>query len=96
MNKPRIAADPGLPSHRVTDACVPLDLGAFSSEVGTGSREENASEQKARAPFRLHRNGKGSRVVVVGTAFRSKSRERVYGADKVWSGEHSIWNYTEI
>ncbi|WP_159008643.1 MerR family transcriptional regulator [Bradyrhizobium sp. S69] len=35
---------------------------AFSSEVGTGSREENASEQKTRAPFRFHRNGKGSGV----------------------------------
>jgi putative tricarboxylic transport membrane protein len=33
---------------------------AFSSEVGTGSREENASEQKDRAPFRLDRNEKGS------------------------------------
>jgi TetR/AcrR family transcriptional regulator len=34
---------------------------AFSSEVGTGSREENASKQKTRAPFRFHRNGEGSR-----------------------------------
>src|SRR5436309_11143330 len=34
--------------------------GAFSSEVGTGSRQENASNQKSRAPFRFHRNGKGS------------------------------------
>jgi hypothetical protein len=33
---------------------------AFSSEVGTGSREENASKQKTRAPFRFHRNGNGS------------------------------------
>src|SRR2546427_11348501 len=33
---------------------------AFSSEVATGSREENASEQKDRAPFRFNRNGKGS------------------------------------
>src|SRR5258707_4089948 len=31
---------------------------AFSSEVGTGSREENASKQKTRAPFRFQRNGK--------------------------------------
>jgi dihydrofolate synthase/folylpolyglutamate synthase len=37
---------------------------AFSSEVGTGSREENASEQKTRAPFRFNRNGKGSRTSV--------------------------------
>src|SRR5258708_5999165 len=34
---------------------------AFSSEVGTGSREENALKQKTRAPFRFNRNGKGSR-----------------------------------
>jgi DNA-binding transcriptional ArsR family regulator len=29
---------------------------AFSSEVGTGSREENASKQKSRASFRFQRN----------------------------------------
>jgi hypothetical protein len=34
---------------------------AFSSEVGTGSRQENASNQKSRAPFRFNRNGKSSR-----------------------------------
>ena len=28
--------------------------------MGTGSREENASKQKTRAPFRFYRNGKGS------------------------------------
>jgi hypothetical protein len=33
---------------------------AFSSEVDTGSREENASKQKDRARFRFNRNGKGS------------------------------------
>src|SRR5438552_16074426 len=33
---------------------------AFSSEVETGSREENASKQKDRAPFRFNRNGKSS------------------------------------
>src|SRR2546428_10468771 len=33
---------------------------AFSSEVETGSRQENASNQEPRAPFRFHRNGKGS------------------------------------
>ena len=33
--------------------------GAFSSEVETGSRQENASKQESRAPFRFHRNGKG-------------------------------------
>jgi hypothetical protein len=34
--------------------------GAFSSEVDTGSRRENATKQKIRAPFRFNRNGKGS------------------------------------
>jgi len=33
---------------------------AFSSEVGTGSREENASNKESRVPFRSCRNGKGS------------------------------------
>src|SRR5258708_18266932 len=36
---------------------------AFSSEVETGSRKENASNQESRAPFRFHRNGKGSRML---------------------------------
>ena len=38
---------------------------AFSSEVDTGSREENASKQKPGAPFRFHRNGKGSRLATL-------------------------------
>jgi hypothetical protein len=33
---------------------------AFSSEVDTGSREENASNKEVEPPFRFHRNGKGS------------------------------------
>jgi hypothetical protein len=33
---------------------------AFSSEVEPGSRQENASNQESRAPFRFDRNGKGS------------------------------------
>jgi hypothetical protein len=33
---------------------------AFSSEVDAGSRQENASNQESRAPFRFNRNGKGS------------------------------------
>jgi len=32
---------------------------AFSSEVETGSRQENASNQESGAPFRFNRNGKG-------------------------------------
>src|SRR5215204_1489480 len=31
---------------------------AFSSEVDTGSREENASKQGAEGPFRFNRNGR--------------------------------------
>src|SRR6266496_4152029 len=31
---------------------------AFSSEVEPGSRQENASNQESRAPFRFNRNGK--------------------------------------
>ena len=31
---------------------------AFSSEVGPGSRQENASNQESGAPFRSHRNEK--------------------------------------
>ncbi|RYM16326.1 hypothetical protein EWH13_41810 [Bradyrhizobium elkanii] len=35
-----------------------LDLArALSSEVDTGSREENASKQQSRAPCRFDRNG---------------------------------------
>ncbi|MEY9149391.1 transposase [Bradyrhizobium elkanii] len=39
---------------------MPSRFRAFSSEVDTGSREENASKQESRAPFRFHRNGKSS------------------------------------
>jgi len=35
---------------------------AFSSEVETGSRQENASNQESGAPFRFNRNGKGSSI----------------------------------
>ena len=34
-------------------------------------------------------------VVVFGMDFRSRRRERVYDADKVWSGEHTSRDYTE-
>ncbi|NLS75339.1 alpha/beta hydrolase, partial [Bradyrhizobium brasilense] len=42
--------------------------GAFSSEVDTGSREENASEHESRAPFRSNRNGGlgSARVLMMG------------------------------
>jgi hypothetical protein len=37
---------------------------AFSSEVDTGSRQENALNHESGAPFRLNRNGKGSSVTL--------------------------------
>ncbi|KRR21049.1 hypothetical protein CQ13_31305 [Bradyrhizobium retamae] len=43
--------------------------------------------------------GSGKRVmgeVIFGIDLRSKRRERIYDADKVWSGEHTILDYTEI
>ena len=51
----------------------------------TGSRQENASNQKSRAPFRSHRNGKGSRafyatvwlLVLASTAANARSLETV-------------------
>lgn len=35
-------------------------------------------------------------MVILGTDFRPKRRERIYDADKVWSGEHAIHDYAEI
>jgi hypothetical protein len=43
-------------SRRFLEKPNALAAKAFSSEVGTGSREENASKQKTKAPFRFHRN----------------------------------------
>jgi hypothetical protein len=34
--------------------------------------------------------------IILGIDFRSKRRERIYDAEKVWSGEHTILDYTEI
>ncbi|PDT86708.1 hypothetical protein CO669_28875 [Bradyrhizobium sp. Y36] len=49
---------------------------AFSSEVDAGSRQENASKQQSRAPFRFHRNGKGSRAgaTIFETNFPNENR----------------------
>jgi hypothetical protein len=38
-------------------AGLPKSTRAFSSEVDTGSHEENASKQESGAPFRSYRNG---------------------------------------
>lgn len=35
-------------------------------------------------------------AVIRGVDFRSRRRERVYDADKIWSGEHTMLDYTEI
>jgi hypothetical protein len=37
-----------------------------------------------------------TRVIVRGTNFKSKRRERTYDADKIWSGEHTIADYSEL
>ncbi|MTV12231.1 hypothetical protein FDV58_20630 [Bradyrhizobium elkanii] len=42
--------------------------------MDTGSRQENASKQKSRAPFRFNRNGKGSDTLI-GRHTRSASRQ---------------------
>src|SRR5450759_2071716 len=57
---------------------------AFSSEVETGSRQENASNQESRAPFRFNRNGKGSSSLLKNSdqmRFRAtiESRVAVFG-----------------
>lgn len=36
---------------------LPKSIRTFSSEVDTGSHEENASKQESDAPFRSHWNG---------------------------------------
>ncbi|MCP3411381.1 hypothetical protein [Bradyrhizobium sp. CCGB01] len=41
----------GNPAH------LPEGIGAFSSEVDTGSHEEKASKHESNAPFRFYRNG---------------------------------------
>lgn len=35
-------------------------------------------------------------AIVLGIQFKSRRRERVYDAEKIWSGEHTILDYTEI
>src|SRR5258708_30387259 len=55
--------------------------GAFSSEVDTGSRQENASNLESRAPFRFHRNGNGSS--------RGRHRPRYQPAALMRDDDHS-------
>src|SRR5258708_40246240 len=60
MKYPRVRPDLGILRHGYNrpDSAT---IGAFSSEVDTGSRQENASNQESRAQSRFNRNGKGSR-----------------------------------
>src|SRR5258706_15656251 len=55
----------------ITMAHSPRDTRTFSSEVETGSRQENASNQESRAPLRFHRSRKGSGARI-SWAFQSK------------------------
>jgi len=63
---PSAAIDTGNIQQAASSAASPSDAGraasarAFSSEVETGSRQENASNRESRAPFRFNRSGKGS------------------------------------
>src|SRR5450756_2078839 len=58
----------------------------FSSEVETGSRRENASDQESGSPFRINRNeaARGSRGCSAGGADRPlrKARDSVSPADQ--------------
>ena len=53
---------------------------AFSSEVETGSRQENASKQESGAPFRFNRNGKGSSFFSVARCAAGLSLLMLWGA----------------
>lgn len=35
-------------------------------------------------------------TVIRGVDFRPKRRERIYDADKIWSGDHTMLDYAEI
>jgi hypothetical protein len=68
----------------------PVPSRAFSSEVDSGSRKENASKQEARAPFRFDRNGKSSshNHFLLGGRMPSRSRLDEFIA-VVESGDHA-------
>jgi ribosomal protein S18 acetylase RimI-like enzyme len=56
---------------------------AFSSEVGPGSRQENASKQETRAPFRFNRNGKGSSWHMIDVVLLPSVRGHGIGTDLI-------------
>src|SRR5216683_6444805 len=63
------------PSGHANGSCQPPK--AFSREVETGSRQENASNQQSRVPFRFYRNGKDSRLApAIRPSIASWSRHR--------------------
>jgi hypothetical protein len=49
------------------------DTRAFSSEVGTGSREETRQNKNPEPPFRFNRNG-GSRIAIF---FKNRTTSRI-------------------
>jgi AcrR family transcriptional regulator len=53
---------------------------AYSSEVATGSRRENASKQESGVPFRYNRSGNGPRAA---DRIRASASELFYGVDEV-------------
>jgi PQQ-dependent catabolism-associated CXXCW motif protein len=65
---------------------------AFSSEVGSGSREENASKRKAGAPFRFNQNGSGAAVclALVATIFAAAG---VWAADVIEPESYRLEDY---
>jgi GNAT superfamily N-acetyltransferase len=56
---------------------------AFSSEVDPGSRQENASKQETRAPFRFNRNGKGSSWHIIDVVLLPSARGHGIGTDLI-------------
>src|ERR1700722_18642843 len=56
---------------------------AFSGEVGTGSRRENASNQASRDPFQFNRNGNGSRVFWIRSDLRDRRLARRFSRGRL-------------
>ena len=63
----------------------------------TKSQTEEGALLPASIPSRVFNGEKrATGQIILGTDFRSKRRERIYDADMVWSGEHTVLDYTEI
>jgi hypothetical protein len=61
---------------------------AFSTEVDTGSRKENASKQESGASFRFNRNGKGPRIPDSKIAREAAELVRQYETEMLFN--HSV------